>query len=427
MSDKNSEMFNLFALGDKNYKQGNYPEALEYFKKYIQKQPEDALAYNMIGHLYKKINENENIDEQIEYFKKAIELKPDFRSAVRNLAFAYYRAEKYIEAIKTFHKLFELKPFADDYCFYGCIKLKLKDFKEGWKFYEYRFAKKYGRTDYPEEIDKPLWRGEDIKDKTLLVHFEQGIGDSIQFVRYLKKVKPLTKKIIFRVQNELVKLFKLNFKDIEIIGKSTPIKDLNFDYHIPLLSLMYILEEDVETIPSSQGYIKADEKKVKQYKKEFFNNDCLKIGISYSGMQLGNRKRNIPLRYFYKLAKLDNVKLYSFQKGFGANQLEKIPQNIEIINVGQIFKDFSDTAAALENVDLFVTSDNSVFNLAGAMGRKTFLLLNKDSEWRWFLDEEKTPWYNSVKIFKKQTEKEDWSVLISKITEEVKKVERNFN
>lgn len=412
--------FDAFKIADEAYRKGDFKNALKYFLIHIETNPEDAISINMIGHLYKRINDYENIDEQIRYFKKALTIKPDFTSAVRNLAYAYSMAEEYEEAFKAYEKLFELQPIADDYFAYGCLKIKTGDFKEGWKYYEKRFEKCFGKTDYPE-FDKPKWNGEKILDKTLLIQSEQGFGDSIHFSRYIKIIKPLVGKIIFRIQDELIELFEQNFDDIEIIGNSTPINKIEFDFHIPLMSIFHVLNLKKQDIPLSEGYIKAEEKKAKEYKKINFNTKKIKIGICWFGKQTGNRSRNIPLRFFHPLAKLDNVELYSFQKGEGAKYLKESSQNTKIADLGKTFKNWSDTAAAMANLDLFITADNSVFNLAGAMGIKTFLLLNKDSEWRWFLDEEKTPWYDNVKIFKKQNENDSWKLLIEKVAEEIKK------
>lgn len=418
----------LFSLADKYFKSGDYQNSLEYFNEYFKQNPNDAFVCNTIGYLHKKIDGDSDIDEQIKYFKKAIELQSDFVGAIRNLAFAFYRAGEYQEALKFYKKILELEPIADDYFAYACLQIMLGDFKEGWKNYEYRFLKKYGRTEYPQ-IEKPRWDGQDISNKTLLVHYEQGFGDSIHFFRYIKKLQPLLKKVIFRVQNEMVDLLKINSDGIEIVGVDTPIEKLAFDYHIPLMSLPLVMDESVETIPFAQGYLNADKNKVEIYKKKFFDNDCLKIGISWRGSSAGNSSRDIPLSAFYSLCNLQNmklcvnlcVKIYSFQKS-GTQQLENLlasnnENSLEIIDVAKSFNDFSDTAAAMENLDLFVTSDNSVLNLAGAMGKETFLLLNKDSEWRWFLDENNTPWYNSVKIIKKRSKDESWDLSMDRVIE----------
>jgi len=396
--------------------------AITYFKKYLELDPQSANVNNIVGNLYKALNKNENVEEQIKYFKKAIEIKPDFKGAIRNLAIVYYLNAGYEkEAIETYKKLFEFNPIKDDYFVYSCLQIKLGNFAEGWKYYESRFGKCFEQTFYPK-TDKPRWEGQAITDKILLVQYEQGYGDSLCFFRYIEQVKPLGEKIIFRVQDSLVDLFKNNEKDIAIVGKSTPINELSFDFHIPLMSLPLLLNARPDNIPQPQGYIKADKNKVEKYKKEFFDNDCFKIGISWNGMQNGNQLRNIPLETFYPLTKMKNVKVYSFQKGFGSEQMKNLPPEIEIIDLSETFNDFNDTAAAMDNLDLFVSSDNGVFNLAASMGKKSFLLLNQNAEWRWMLDDEITPWYDSVKIFKKQDEKESWDSLMQRILETISKI-----
>lgn len=409
----------LNKLGYESFKKRNYIEAIIYYTRYIEIDQTNPIIYNMLGFLYQKMSKYQNIDKQIEFFEKALKLKPDYVQTLRNLALAYPYIGKYEEAIKCFKKMFELGPVMDDYMAYACLQIRLKNFEEGWKYYEYRFLKEYTPTEYPK-MDKPKWEGQEIKDKTLLVQYEQGFGDSIQFFRYLEQLKPLTGKIIFRVQNELADLFKSNTKDIEIVGISTPVAKLNFDYHIPLMSLMLMLKANADNIPFPEGYLKADNKKTEYYKKEFFNNDCFKIGISWSGTKFGNRYRNVPLKYFLPLTNLKNVKVYSFQKGYGYEQLQDLESDTNIIDLGKTFKDFSDTAAAIANLDLFITSDNGVFNLAGAMGKKTFVLFNKYPEWRWFLDEKTTPWYKSVEIFKKQDENDSWGILMEKVLESIR-------
>lgn len=410
---------NLKSVADELYQNGDYEKAFGFYEKCSQLQPQNALIYNRLGHLIKKINPYQDLEKQVMYYQKALEVDPAFDPALRNLAFAYSRMCKYDDALECFDKLLNLNPIADDYFFYACLKIRLKDFEQGWKYYEYRFNKEFGPTLLPK-IDKPRWDGQEIKDKTLLVHYEQGFGDSLQFCRYFEQVKPLVKKIIFVVQDELSELMSANLKGVHVVGGSTPLAELDFDYYVPLMSLPLALMAKYENIPFAEGYIRADEIKIEKYKKEFFDNDCIKIGISYHGAPFGNKRRNVNLKYFYPLLDIKNVQIYSFQKGQGTNQLKRLPNGFEIVDLGTTFNDFSDTAAAMENLDLFVTSDNALLNLAGSMGVKTCLLLGKDAEWRWFLDAEMTPWYDSVKIFKKQDELEDWSIQMKKVINVIK-------
>jgi len=405
-------------LADIEYRKRNFVGAVEYYKKHLEINPQDATAHNFIGYFYKKIDAYDYLEEQIYHYETAIKLKPDFEFAIRSLALANSRAGNYQEAVKGFERLLELNAIADDYAAYATLKIRLGEFDDGWKHYEYRFLKQFDSPPFPE-FKQPRWEGENITDKILLVQFEQGFGDSIMFCRFLEQLKPLTKKIVFRVQENLYDLFKINENGFEIVSEAVSLDDLKFDYHVPLISLPFILRSQIDTIPCSEGYLKADKKLVEKYKKEFFDNDCFKIGICWHGAPQGNKGRNIPPTSFLPICNLENTKIYSFQKEVSPSELESLTCETEIISLGETFKNFSYTAAAMENLDLFITSDNSVFNLAGAMGKKTFVLLNKDSEWRWFLDDKKTPWYDSVKIFKKEREHQNWSVLVKRIIETI--------
>jgi tetratricopeptide (TPR) repeat protein len=417
INSENSEAYRM--VGDIYSYQKNEPiKAITYYEKYLEYNPNNGLVYNMLGHLYESASKYENIDKQLEYFQKSVDLMPDLKCAIKNLALVYPRVGRNEDALKCYHRLFELGPSMDDLFDYACLKIKMSDFQEGWKYYEHRFQKENGATFYPP-IDLPKWTGENIPNSTLLVQYEQGFGDSMQFFRYLPQLKKFAKKIIFRVQDSLVDLLKINAGDIEVVGVRVPLQALQFDYHVPLMSLPYLLKASIDNIPKTEGYLKADEAKTQTYKEKYFDNDCFKIGISWNGSKDGNARRNIPLEVFYPLSKLPNVKIYSFQKGFGSEQLENLPEGVEIINLGDTFNDFSDTAAAMSNLDLFISSDNGVFNLAGCMGQRTFLLLNQDCEWRWFFDAETTPWYDSVKIFKKIEETDGWEALMQRVFHEL--------
>lgn len=402
----------------------DYQKALYFYTQFVEKEKNDkerlSDAYCKMGYIYTQIGKYEYIEKQQECFKKAIEINPNHLTSYTNLALVYFTKQEYQNALECYKKIFELGATMDDFFSYACLNIKLKNFKEGWKYYEYRFSKEHNATIYPK-MPKPKWKGEDITDKTLLVQFEQGFGDSIQFFRYIMQLKPLAKSIIFRVQDPLVDLFKINSNGIQIVKNSTPIDKIDFDLHVPLMSLPYRLGATFENIPSPDKYIFADENKVKKYKKEYFDNDNIKIGISWRGNAAGNKDRNIPFETFLPLSKVKNVKLYSFQRNILVKELDKLPLDVEVVKLGRSFESFSDTAAAMANLDYFITSDNGVFNLAGAMGVKTCLLLNSNSEWRWFTDAETTPWYNNVKIFRKENDLESWDSLMHRVIEYMSK------
>lgn len=403
---------NLITLGNYCIDSENYREAIKNFEKYITIDLNKAEIYDIIGVLYSKVDRYDNFDLRINYFEKALSFQPENVDFLRHLAITYRHMGDDKKCLEIFEKIIKLNSFSNDYFDLAIQKLKMGDFEEGLKYYEHRFTRETSTIFYPE-ISKPKWDGKaDLSDKILLVQKEQGHGDSVQFVRYLLDLK--AKKVIFRVHDALVDLFKYNYKNIEIVPVSTPIEALEFDYHIALESLMYVLDAKVETIPYPQGYLKADEALVLEYKQKFFDNNDLKIGIAYCGLSGGNDYRNIDLQALIPLSKLPNIKVYSFQKE-RREELEKyIEQGVDIVNLGATFKDFSDTAAALENIDVLISSDNVVAHLAGAMGKKTILLLNKDSNWRWFMAGEKSPWYNSMAVLRKDFEKQSWIELVKK-------------
>lgn len=407
---------------DGQVNKSNLKKIIKYYTQYVElAKPTKLLAgvYNRMGHLYETLNQYTTLKEQVECFEKAIAIFPNFRHALKNLAIVYPRVGRDKDSVKCYHKIIKMgEATMNDYFDYAAIQIKLGNFLEGWKYYEYRFQKETGSTVYPK-IDKPRWNGQDIGDKTLLVQWEQGFGDSLFLFRFMELIKPFAKKIILRVQEPLLELFKLNANGYEVVGKSTDVESLSFDYHVPMMSIIHLLKLEIKDIPYADGYLKVDETKAKRFDEEFFNNDCLKIGISWHGAATGNFRRNIPLESFYPLAKLKNVKLYSFQKYDGTEELKNVPKDIEIIDLGKTFNNFSDTAAAMKNIDLFITGDNALLNLAGALGKKTFLLLNQDAEWRWLLDENKTPWFSSVKLFKKKVETDSWSLLIDRVIDEI--------
>lgn len=407
-------------MGDIYASKEDFENAILCYKKYIEKRPNEAHSYGRIGHFYDRISHYENIDLQIEFFEKALALDPNDKLTLRNLVIEYPRVDKYKEAQECYQRLFKLGASMDDYFNYSCFRIRLRDFEEGWKLYEKRFLKEMNPTPYPK-IKKSLWKGQNIGDKTLLVQWEQGFGDTIHFSRYLPQLKNLAGKIIFRVQDSMCDLMKLNADGYEVVPSSIPVEKIAFNYHVPLMSLPYVLKGTIDNIPLSEGYIKADKKLSNKYKKEFFNNDCLKIGISWQGADIGNKLRNIPIETFYPLTKLKNVKVYSFQKGPCAEVLAQLPEGIEIVDVGKTFSNFNDTAAAMDNIDLFISSDNAVPHVAGAMAKPTYFMINKNNEWRWFLDTKTTPWYKSFKLFKKKDENDSWDLLMAEVIADLQK------
>lgn len=398
---------------------GEFRKAISYLEHHNQYCATNPKVYVKLGLLYSFLDRYDYFEERVSNFQKALELDPKNEEALRYLAITCRNAGENQKSVDYYEKLMEINPSRGDYFSYGCEKLKFGDFETGLKYWHYRFSKEYNPASYPD-ITKPQWdyANTDLSDKTLFIQSEQGYGDSIQFLRYVPMIK--AKKIILRVPECLRELFELNlqgFKHIEITGKAFSAEEAEFDYHLPFCSVMNVFNTRIDNIPNSEGYISANETKIKIYKEGFFNNDLLKIGIAWKGKHNGDNYRDIPLEVFHPLTLIKNARVYSLQKNGEEEFQESILSGFDIRDLGSTFENFSDTAAAIANLDVVITGDNVVANLVGAMGKKTILLVQKDADWRWFLDREDSPWYKSFTIIRKDYQKQPWDVLMAKAIE----------
>ena len=271
----------------------------------------------------------------------------------------------------------------------GMSYLSQKDIQNGFRYY--KFLNKETKDKY-----KNHWDGKKHPDSTLLVFYYAGYGDHIMFSRYLPFLKDYFKHIKVLLPISVSCLVSKNISGVEFVDSA----NVEYDYSTSILELPYLLGMDFENIPFSSGYLSADEKKVKEYREKYFLTDKKKIGLFWQGNPKVFANRSIKLEELEPILDMEDIQYYSFVKEDEKNQIDKYPQ---ILNLGQTFKNFEDTAAAMMNLDLFVTIDSSVVHLAGALGVKTCLLLPYSSEWRWFKDEKKTPWYDSVTIYKQKT------------------------
>lgn len=395
--------------------------AIKYYEKLIQLNPNLADAWNNLAKFY--VNRGRTEESQA-CFKKAIELKPDLYEAYIALGNINYNTGEYNAAKENYNKALELKPDSTDAkCALSLIYLRNKDFEQGWANFEYRFyLNNLTRAKLPD-IPQPRWKGESIDGKTLLVCHEQGLGDTIQFFRYVYELKKQTDiKIMFKHHsNNLVKLLRQSNSEIEIIEPSTPEESIKFDYFVPIMSLPHILGAKFETIPHTGRYLNADPYDIQTYKENYFNNDKFKVGIAWSCQNKDGSRSFQNLEPFYDIAKLDGVQLYSLQKGSAELQLNELPQDIKIINLGKTFNTMADTAAAIENMDIVLSVDTSIIHLAGALGKQSWVLLNCPCCWRWFEDIDYSPWYGSVRLFKCE-KMNDYGGLMKIVTEELKKL-----
>lgn len=406
------------------FKFDKIPESIERFEKYLLNNSDDALVNNTLGHLYSIYYKDKFLDKQLKYFSKAHGLNPNSRTFTRNLALTYNRLGDFESANHYYKRLLNINPTNNDYFDYACLLIKYGKFEEGYKYLTYRFKKEDNPALYPPMLapDKMLKSLDDAENSVILVQCEQGFGDSIMYARFVKELSKRVKKVIFVVQNELIDLFKTSDLGAEIVGTDTDFSLLEYDYHLPIMTLPLFLGTTFNTIPYTDKYLVVDTKKIEHFGCEFITKPKnIKVGLAFEGNNiLKDLNRDVELSEFIPILKMRGVDVYLLQKEDLKKQVEKLPKGCNLINIGKDFVNFDDTAAAIMNMDLVITSDNVILNLAGALGVKTFGLFNRFTEYRWFnLKNNHTKWYDSIKPYQAKT-MDVWDDVIEQIKKDIK-------
>ena len=417
----NAEILHL--LGVIAYQTGNHQSAVSLTGQAIELKPDYAEAYSNRGNALQELKQ---LDAAVASFNKAIELKPDYALAYSNRGLALQELKQLDAAVASFDKSIELKPdYAEAYWNKSLLFLLMGHFYEGFSLYEWRWDMN-GTIKLKRNFPQPLWLGgESLSGKTVLLHAEQGLGDTIQFCRYVKKVSDLGAKVILEVQKPLVRLLKDLTGVSSLIAKGDPLPE--FDFHCPLLSLPLAFKTDLNSTLSAKSYIAAEAERVAFWKDQI-KGDVLKIGIAWQGSQ-GTKVdigRSFELKLFQNIANLPNVQLISLQKGYGSEQLRNMPQGMQVMDLGEELDSdgaFLDTAAVMMNLDLVITSDTAMVHLAGALGVKTWVALKYVPEWRWMLDRKDSPWYPSVTLYRKQ-KTDDWTPLFNQMLVDITSIRK---
>ncbi len=410
---------NIYAfcnLGNTLAEKGQLDEAVGYYEKAIELNPNDAHIYNNLGFIF--YNEKQ-LDKAIPYFQKAIELDPNFAMVYCNLGNALKEKGQFDEAITYYQRALQLDPeLVDAHLNMSLLLLLRGNFEEGWKEYGWRWKLK---DFYRRNYSQPLWDGADISGRTILLHAEQGFGDTIQFVRYVPFVAQGRAKVIVECQTELVTLLKSVEGVSQVVSRGEQLH--NFVIHCPLLTLPLIFNTTLNSIPAKIPYITVDSMLVQKWQEKIQHDNLkLKIGLVWAGGSTfrGDRNRSCSLEIFSPLAQIKGITLYSLQKGEAAKQARKSPTSIKLIDHTTEIIDFSDTAALIENLDLIITVDTAVAHLAGALGKPVWTLLPFVPDWRWLLNREDSPWYPTMRLFR-QPSPGNWEAVMENILDELKK------
>jgi len=401
----------------------NQPEqAVNFYKKAIELNLINDEIYNNLGTALYLLN---RIDEALEYYKKALDINPNNFSLYNRLGSAYQSKNDFQNAINYYYKAIEVNPEPFNYYSLSKALLVTENFEKGWEYFESRIDTfDWHKLRFNPQII-PKWTGQSLKDKKICIYYTGGNGDSILFARYIPVLSSMGAKVVCAPQNSLIELFEQSDLKAEIISPDNLSVDTEFDYQLPLFSCGNSFEITPENIPYKESFLKTNPEKTKFYREKYFNNDKFKIGLCWQCTNQPFDLRSIPLNYFYKLKNIENVELYSLQKDYGSEQINTMPEDFKITSLGETFENFADTAAAIENLDLVITIDTVIVHLAGALGKKTWILIPFAPDWRWLLDRDDCIWYNSVNIMR-QKEFGNWAELSDRLFDKLRDYTNNI-
>jgi Tfp pilus assembly protein PilF len=368
----------LNNLGNTLLAHQQYPEAIACFRDALSRAPGNAGIHLNLGNA---LRASGGLSEAVQSLRHALQLRPDFAEAHWDLAFAL---------------------------------LLQGDYLQGFEEYEWRWQ----RPGFPHRrFASPLWLGEDLAGRTLLVHSEQGAGDNLQFVRFVGALAERGARVLLECQPSLAALFESAPGALRIISRGDALPEV--DWHLPLLSLPQRLGITPGTIPARTPYLQplAGRRVVLPPPRDQ-QDTRLKVGIVWRGnpQHPNDRQRSIPLASLGPLFAVPGVAFYNLQVAPAPQFASEAAQQPALIPVGGLRRDFAETAGVVAQLDLVISADTSVAHLAGAMGRPAWVLLPFAPDWSWLLKREDTPWYPTVRLFR-QSSPGDWPAVIQRVCE----------
>ncbi|HSZ55099.1 MAG TPA: tetratricopeptide repeat protein [Tepidisphaeraceae bacterium] len=403
-----SEWAGYNGLGVALYGLGKFDEAIALYEKAAALSPENPGPLNNLG--YASVGQG-RIDEGIPFYREALSIRPDFADAHNNLGNAHLAKLDLDAAMRSYEDALYFQPdHSDAHWNRALLHLLRGEFERGWLEYEWRWLK------FPEVrryFAKPLWDGFDIAGKTILLHAEQGFGDTIQFVRLAPLVAARGATVNLECQPELEGLLQ----HVPGVARTVSCGDRlpPFDVHCPLLSLPRALGIGVKNIPAEVPYLQVDQNLSRKWGRKLKDHDGYRIiGVVWAGARTHRRdtERSIPIESLAPLNQIQGVRLFSLQK-------EVAPQGIRVpgmVDFTTELHDFADTAAFIANLDLVIGVDTAVVHLAGALGRKVWTLLPYSPDWRWLLNRDDSPWYPTMRLFR-QPGPGDWATVVGNVVE----------
>ncbi len=390
----------------------HWDAALASFERVMTIKPDCAAAFYNRGNVFKKLG---RLDAALASYDQAIALKGDYVEAYTNRGVVLHDLARFDAALASYdHAIAIRADWAEAHVNKALTSLLGGDFANGWMEFEWRWRDPTG-TNIKEKrnFQQPLWRGqESLAGKTVLLHSEQGLGDTLQFCRYVKLVSEVKARVILEVQEPLMSFLTGLSGVSKLVARGDVLPE--FDYHCPLLSLPLAFKTDLGSIPAT-AHPSVDKAKTARWQRVLGEKRRPRIGLAWSGNSVHKNDVNRSIELAQLMAHLPRQFQYvSLQKDVRERDQPTLQANREILNLADELHDFAETAALCECLDLVITVDTSVAHLSGATGTKTWILLPFVPDWRWLLDRCDSPWYPSTRLYR-QKQAGDWGGLLGQV------------
>jgi tetratricopeptide (TPR) repeat protein len=401
-------------------KQGHLDEAIAHYREALRLEPNLAAAYNNLGVVYARQGK---LDEAEASYRQAVRLQPDYPDAHNNLGNVLGDQHQFAEALACYERALHFRPdYAEAHRNRGMLWLLQGDFERGWPEFDWRWrCHDFPRLSFPQ----PRWDGSPLAGRRILLYAEQGLGDTLQFIRYARLVQQRGGQVVVECPPILVQLLGHCLGIDQLVPRGTTLPP--FDVQAPLMSLPGILKTTADAVPAQVPYIHPVGDLVERWRAELSSLHGFKIGIAWQGnpSHRGDRYRSFPLALFEPLARLEGVRLLSLQKGPGVEQLGALAERLRIMDLGSRLDDtagpFLDCAAIMTHLDLVISVDSVLAHLAGALGIPVWVPLPFAPDWRWLLEREDTPWYPTMRLFR-QKEPGNWEAVFARMAGELQKM-----
>jgi tetratricopeptide (TPR) repeat protein len=402
----------LIQLGELHLAERDLRAAETALRRAIEIQPRNPIGWVCLSAVLDRRQRSMEAAEAVEAAQRLEdETGADIDNRV-NLALVRADTGRIEEAQQLLHTHLAARPSPSAHVLYGFLLLGRGHLREGWEHYEFRTMRENRLADRPR-YGRPMWNGQSLQGRTILLRREQGFGDAIQFLRYAPLLKALGATVLLQVQPTIRDL-GTGVEGVDAIysDADTP---TDFDYWIHLPSLPRIFATTLESIPAKVPYVNPSAEHSARWKARLPRGAKINIGLAWAGQpsHLRDWERSIALQSFIPLSGIEGVQLYSLQKGNASEEVARIP-DFRITDLSHELADFSDTAAVIERMDLVISVDTAVAHLAGALARPVWLLLPMPCDFRWLENRDDSPWYPTMRLFR-QRRRGDWSEVISRV------------